>query len=476
MKRKGSFVLDGKALSLAGAVGRALALEASSLGRSFPTFSAAPASIPRSARAEDGGEEDDEALSGVQLVGNVGLVRVVGPLGQRGQLQLCGAIDGYDWVTARLASALSASSVEAVVMVIDSPGGDGAGLAEAVGRMRAMCEAADKPCLAYVDEMAASAAYWIAAGVCDAVYLPSTGRVGSIGAIAVHVDESAALEAEGLKVTIVRSPEGKAAGMPLEPLGDTGRARIERAVSELADGFVAAMADRRGVSKARLRALDADMLTGADAVRARLADGVATLEETISKAAGAAAERQAMLKLKEAVGQVFRMSATASDDAMAATVAAGAPLVDLGRCALALAGGGDPVEATKALSAWHAAHVREQAEAPKREAAAKTRRVTALQALSAKLGPAVIKLDAGLEISTENAAEPFASMSTEQLEAFASRPTAAPSIAEADPKRAAAHADQTGELSDAELEVCRLLGQTPEDFRSHKAALAARSN
>jgi ClpP class serine protease len=465
-------VLDSRTLALAGALGRPLALAASSLGRSYPTF---PAALIDSATAARAGDVSSDGETGLGVAGGIAVVQVMGALAQRGQVWECGVTDGYDWITLRFAAALEAG--DAVVLVIDSPGGDGAGLAEAVRRMRSLADAAGKPVLAYVDEFAASAAYWIAAGVADEIYLPSSGMVGSIGAIAVHADESAAAESDGVRYTIIRDPDGKAAGTPLEPLGDVGRARIERAVSALADSFVAAMAARRGVSASKLRALDADMLMGAAAVKAGLADGVATLEDVISRAAAAAAERENQMKLKDAVGQLLRMPASASDDEMAASVQAAAPLLDLGRIALAHAGTGDAVAATAQLSAWKSAFDRELAGAPARQAAEDARRLGAIRALAAKLGAASVKADTGREHSLQNVREPWAGMSTEQLEAAVALPTPAVSVATPDPSHAsAASAGAVDTLTSEELEVCRQLGQEPGAYLAHKRGLAARSN
>ena len=152
--------------------------------------------------------------------------------------------------------------------------------------MRSMVEASGKPVVAYVDEQAASAAYWIAAGVADAIYVPPTGRVGSIGCLAVHVDESGAAEQAGLRYTIIRDPAGKAAGSPLEPLTDVGRARLTRDVGAATAGFVAAVSARRNIAPEAIRGLDGDMLAGDAAVAAGLADGVSTLERVIALAAG----------------------------------------------------------------------------------------------------------------------------------------------------------------------------------------------
>jgi ClpP class serine protease len=231
--------------------------------------------------AEDPGTKPDGA-------GDVAIVAILGPLAQRAQIGLCDAyLDGYDAITARVSAALETVGVSAVLLVIDSPGGDVAGLEEAITRIKTKREAPAirKPIFAYVDELCASAAYWLASGICDGgIFVPPSGAVGSIGAMAVHVDESGALAQAGIKPTIIASPAGKAATNGYEPLSKTGRARIQELVSATSDRFVAAVAKARDLKPAAVAALNADMRTGADAVRAGLADGVAALEQVLERA------------------------------------------------------------------------------------------------------------------------------------------------------------------------------------------------
>jgi ClpP class serine protease len=410
------FVLDARALAIAGATCRPLALSAGILGTSFSSLRAASVA-PRAALADDDHEPDASLAPG-----GVAIVSIDGPLAQRGTLELCAVVDGYNWVTARFADALDRG--RAVVLQINSPGGDGAGLAEAVRRMRAMADAAGKPVLAYVDELAASAAYWIAAGVADQVFLPETGRAGSIGAIAVHVDVTGAAEKAGEKYTLIRDPAGKAAGSALEALDDTARERISRDVESLSSKFAAAIAERRGLSLGAVRALDADVLQGADAVRAGLADGVASFEQVLTKAAVMADEKENAMSLKAALAQMLKLPAGATDEQITASIHAAMPLLDLGRSVLAFTGASSSEGALTTLGqikrdADASKDLRAELEAKKAKKSEK-RKVAAITAMigAGYHRPKLLK-DPGGEICGENLAEPWAGMSVEMLEANA---------------------------------------------------------
>lgn len=406
---------------------------------------------------------------------DVALIAVMGPLAQRGTDTLCAFVDGYDLISARLAAALE-SDARAVVLVVDSPGGDVAGLAEAVRRMRAMVEQSGKPVLAYVDELAASAAYWLAAGVADEIRVPPTGQVGSIGTIAIHVDESARLEKKGYAVTVVRSPDGKALGNSVEPLSGLGLERIQRDVDSLSAAFVAAIAGLRGLEPKAVRDLNADVLMGEAAVEAGLADGVSTLEQTISRALQLAEQREADMKMREAIATLLGAPASASDDDIAKAASASGPIMNLGRLVLSLADTTDPVAATKALSAAFVALNVEKVEAPKRASAADAKRMALMQRWF-KGGDATEKrrlravLDPGKPDGVDNLASHWASMSLEQLEAVVG-PEVEP-IASKEIARPAARPADGIELTAGELADARAWGLDPQKMLEMKRQIAA---
>lgn len=251
--------LDAEALGKAGA-SSVLALHASALGGVVALSTAEP----------DPGEK-------AATNPTIGVVRIEGPLAQRAAADLCAYVDGYDSIAARFALALEES--DGVLMVIDSPGGDVAGLEEAVARMKRAKDASGKRVVAYVDEMAASAAYWIASGVADEIVVPQSGRVGSIGCIGAAVDMTSAAEAAGERWTVVREPAGKAESMPFAPIGALAEERLSATVKAAAGRFFKAVSKARGLSTKDVRGLNGAMAEGRAAVDAGLADRVGTLEQ-----------------------------------------------------------------------------------------------------------------------------------------------------------------------------------------------------
>jgi len=215
--------------------------------------------------------------------GDVAVVSITGPLSQRAWSCWMFEGDGYDAIVQRVAGALGDSSVRAVVLRIDSPGGEVAGCFEAVRSLRAMASAAGKPMVAYADEMACSAAYAIACA-CDEVVLPDTGMVGSVGVILTVESYAEQLAAEGVSVALLTSGAAKADGHPAIALADDARARLQADVDQLARVFAAEVSVARPLDPTAVLALEARTFLGETAVAAGLADVVGPLGAAVERA------------------------------------------------------------------------------------------------------------------------------------------------------------------------------------------------
>ncbi len=263
-----------------------------------------------------------EAPKDEDVQNTIAVVRVEGPLAQRAVSDLCGYVDGYDAITARFGAALAVKEAASVLLVIDSPGGDVAGLEEAVARMLAMKEQAGKPVVAYIDELCASAAYWIAAAIADEVHVPTAGRVGSIGCIGAWVDQSKAYEQRGIAWHVVRDPAGKAEMMPAAPVAELAEKRLGELVRSTSARFREAIASARGLDAKRVGATNAALFTGASAVAEGLADTVGTLEGAAGRSLELVQQRRSerhakdqRMKLANMVGLLCGLASGATPEA-----------------------------------------------------------------------------------------------------------------------------------------------------------------
>jgi capsid assembly protease len=202
----------------------------------------------------------------------VALIPVQGTLvAKLGTLRPYSGMTGYDGIRANLVMALNDDAVRAIVLDIDSPGGEVAGCFDLVDEIHAA--RGIKPIQAILTESAYSAAYALASA-CDSITVPRTGGTGSIGVIVAHVDFSKALTTAGITVTLITYGEHKADANDVEPLSSDARARLQADVDAVGELFVETVARNRNLTPAKVRATQASTYLGEAGVEAGLADAV----------------------------------------------------------------------------------------------------------------------------------------------------------------------------------------------------------
>lgn len=188
---------------------------------------------------------------------------------------MCG-FTGYDGILRKLRDAYRDPAIGGIWLDIDSPGGSVSGLFALIEEMASMTQdSGGKPIYAWVNEMACSAAYAIAA-VCDKVYGPSSAMVGSIGCVIVHSEVTAALDDAGIKVTIIRSGERKMRGNAYEKLDKRTLAKLQASVDHVRDRFSTIVSMGRSITLEQAMATEADWYEGEEAVALGLIDEVLT--------------------------------------------------------------------------------------------------------------------------------------------------------------------------------------------------------
>lgn len=220
----------------------------------------------------------------------VAVVQVLGVLVARaGQITPdCTELRSYQAIERDMARALTDPEVRAIVLDIDSPGGEAANVLELSARIRTM--RGGKPIVAAVNASAYSAAYALASAA-DRIMLPPSGGVGSIGVVSLHVDRSGEDAAKGHRYTWIAAGARKLDGNPHAPLTDEAAAVIEAEVRRLYGMFTEAVASNRraaGLTPAKVAATEAGVFFGDNALKAGLADEIGSLQDAIRLAAQAA--------------------------------------------------------------------------------------------------------------------------------------------------------------------------------------------
>jgi signal peptide peptidase SppA len=187
----------------------------------------------------------------------------------------------YPAIQAALAEAVADPEVSRIALDIDSPGGTAAGAFETAEAVRQAH--AKKPVTAYAGDMATSAAYAIASGA-GRIVIPPSGVLGSIGVVLLHLDRSRMLDEAGVTPSFIYAGAKKIDGNSLQPLSERARRDMQRDIDGLYDRFVdTVVAGRKRLTKTAIRATEAGVYRGREAIQAGLADDIGELSADLAK-------------------------------------------------------------------------------------------------------------------------------------------------------------------------------------------------
>lgn len=209
------------------------------------------------------------------------VISIIGELVNRGAwIGASSGLVSYEGISHQITSAARDPQVRAVVLDLETPGGQATGTFELAALVRKV--RASMPVVAVVNGMAASAGYAIASGATRIISLP-TGLSGSIGVVMLHLDISEFLAGVGVKPTLIFAGAQKVDGNPYAPLPDDARVRFKAEVDQLYGLFVQTVAaGRRGLTDKAIRATEGRVFMGAEAARLGLVDSLGTLEDVVT--------------------------------------------------------------------------------------------------------------------------------------------------------------------------------------------------
>jgi protease-4 len=176
------------------------------------------------------------------------------------------------------------SSIKAVVLRINSPGGGVAAsqeIYEAVKKFRAETK---KKVVVSMSSVAASGGYYIACAA-DKIFANPGSITGSIGVIAEWYNYGDLLKWAKLQSIVIKSGDLKDAGSPTRPLTDAEKAYFQGLINNMYDQFVGAVALGRKMNVQAVRHLaDGRVYTGQEAKANGLIDEIGTFQDALSAA------------------------------------------------------------------------------------------------------------------------------------------------------------------------------------------------
>ncbi|SDZ20090.1 protein C . Serine peptidase. MEROPS family S49 [Lysobacter sp. yr284] len=211
----------------------------------------------------------------------IAVIPIHGTLVQRtAGLEALSGLTSYQVIAQQFDAALADPVVRGIVLDIDSPGGEAAGVFDLADKIHAARQT--KPVWAAANDAAFSAAYALASAA-TRIFVTRTAGVGSIGVIALHVDQSRRDANAGMSYTPILAGARKNDGSPYQPLTPEARAAIQTEVDRLYELFVLTVAEQRGAAADAVRATEAGLFFGQDALDAGLADRIGTLSDAVQQ-------------------------------------------------------------------------------------------------------------------------------------------------------------------------------------------------
>jgi protease-4 len=179
------------------------------------------------------------------------------------------------------------SSIKAIVIRVDSPGGGVVASQEISNAVRS-AKKSGKKVVVSMGAVAASGGYYVAAPADKIVANPGT-LTGSIGVIMEFATIEKLLEKIGVKGMVIKAGEYKDIGSPFRDMTEQERKLLQDVMDDVHAQFIQAVAEGRGLPLASVQAVaDGRIFTGRQAMDLKLVDQLGDLEESIQTAAALA--------------------------------------------------------------------------------------------------------------------------------------------------------------------------------------------
>ena len=211
----------------------------------------------------------------------VSVVRLSGVIGgrTRGGLNDSGIGPAID-------KAFNRGKPAAVVLEISSPGGSPVQSSLIGARIRRLADEKNIPVIAFVEDVAASGGYWLAAAAGE-IYADPSSVLGSIGVISASFGADEFIQRHGVERRVYTAGQSKSMLDPFRPEKPEDVARLKQLLEDIHGNFIDHVTSRRGSKLSS----DTDLFTGEvwlakRATELGLIDGIGHLRPMIKQRFG----------------------------------------------------------------------------------------------------------------------------------------------------------------------------------------------
>ncbi|MBK0326425.1 S49 family peptidase [Rhodobacteraceae bacterium F11138] len=170
----------------------------------------------------------------------VSVVRLNGAIGMAGRRSL-----SDQSLAPMLEKAFKRGKPDMVALEINSPGGSPVQSSLIAARIRQLSEETNVPVAAFVEDVAASGGYWLAAAA-DEIWADESSVIGSIGVISSGFGAHVFLARQGVERRVYTAGKSKSMLDPFRPENEEDVARLQVILGDIHDNFIAYVRQRRG--------------------------------------------------------------------------------------------------------------------------------------------------------------------------------------------------------------------------------------
>ena len=177
------------------------------------------------------------------------------------------------------------SSIKAIILHIDSPGGGAAASEEIYREVRRLRDEKHKRIVASIETVGASGAYYVASGT-NKIYANEASIVGSIGVIAEWYNYADLIKWAKLKQITLKAGEFKDTGSPTRDMTPAEKQYMQSLIDDMHQQFIHNVAAGRKVDDGQIRTIaDGRVWTGKQAMGMKLVDQIADFQAAVQDTA-----------------------------------------------------------------------------------------------------------------------------------------------------------------------------------------------
>ncbi|MBI5680575.1 MAG: signal peptide peptidase SppA [Methanobacterium sp.] len=221
------------------------------------------------------------ALLGSSFGGTIAVIPINGEIAYGQSNILGGDVVNPEVIKEQLKQADADSSVSAIVLDINSPGGTPVASEEIMNAIK-KC---DKPVVAWISDTGASGAYLLASAA-DKIVASRSSWVGSIGVILDITNLSDLYKKLGIDKYAIKGGKYKDMGADYRNLTAEEKAMLQKMVDDEHDNFISIVAENRKLDKNYVKSIaEGQVFTGAQAKELKLIDETGSKDDALDTAA-----------------------------------------------------------------------------------------------------------------------------------------------------------------------------------------------